>query len=37
MALLDYIEVFYNQRRCHSTRGFIIPTEFERQMIGSVA
>ena len=32
MALFDYIEAFYNQRRRHSTLGQISPAEFERQM-----
>ena len=32
MALFDYIEVFYNQRRRHSTLGQISPAEFERRM-----
>ena len=30
-ALFDYIEVFYNQRRSHSTLGQISPAEFERR------
>jgi transposase InsO family protein len=30
MALFDYIEVFYNQRRRHSTLGQISPAVFER-------
>jgi putative transposase len=30
MALFDYIEVFYNQRRRHSTLGKISPAAFER-------
>src|SRR5438445_8727307 len=30
MELFDYIEVFYNQRRRHSTLGQISPAEFER-------
>jgi transposase InsO family protein len=30
-ALFDYIEVFYNQRRRHSTLGQISPAEFERR------
>jgi putative transposase len=30
-ALFDYIEVFYNQRRRHSTLGQISPAAFERQ------
>ena len=31
MALFDYIEVFYNQRRRHSTLGQISPAQFERR------
>ena len=31
MALFDYIEVFYNQRRRHSTLGQISPAVFERR------
>jgi transposase InsO family protein len=30
-ALFDYIEVFFNQRRRHSTLGQISPAEFERR------
>ena len=30
-ALFDYIGVFYNQRRRHSTLGRISPAEFERR------
>ena len=30
MALFDFIEVFYNQRRRHSTLGQVSPAEFER-------
>jgi putative transposase len=30
-ALFDYIEMFYNQRRPHSTLGQIRPAEFERR------
>ena len=29
--LFDYIEVFYNQRRRHSTLGQISPAAFERR------
>ena len=31
VALFDYIEVFYNQRRRHSTLGQISPAAFERR------
>ena len=31
MELFDYIEVFYNQRRRHSTIGHVSPAEFERR------
>jgi putative transposase len=31
MELFDYIEVFYNQRRRHSTLGQISPAEFEKR------
>ena len=34
MALFDYIEVFYNQRRRHSTLGQISPAAFERRARG---
>ena len=37
MALFDYIEVFYNQRRRHSTLGQISPAEFKRRMRPSAA
>jgi transposase InsO family protein len=31
MEIFDYIEVFYNQRRRHSTLGQISPAQFERR------
>ena len=31
IELFDYIEVFYNQRRWHSTLGQISPAAFERR------
>jgi putative transposase len=31
LALFDYREAFYNQRRCHSTLGQISPAAFERR------
>jgi putative transposase len=34
MQLFDYIEVFYNQGRRHSTIGYVSPAAFERQAIG---
>ena len=36
-ALFDFIEVFYNQRRRHSTLGQVSPAEFERRMRTSPA
>jgi putative transposase len=33
MALFDYIEVFYNQRRRHSTIGYVSPAAFERTVM----
>jgi putative transposase len=30
-AILEYIEVFYNRRRRHSTLDYLTPYEFERQ------
>jgi len=37
MELFDYIEVFYNQRRRHSTLGQISPAAFERRAITQAA
>jgi len=31
MQLFDYLEVFYNQRRRHSTIGYVSPASFERE------
>ena len=31
MGLFDFLEVYYNQRRRHSTLGQISPAEFERR------
>jgi transposase InsO family protein len=33
MALFNYIEVFYNQRRRHSTIGYVSPATFERRAL----
>jgi len=33
MQLFDYIEVFYNQRRRHSTLGQISPAAYERRLV----
>jgi len=30
LALFDYMEVFYNRQRLHSTLGYVPPAEFER-------
>jgi putative transposase len=37
MQLFDYIEVFYNQRRRHSTLGQISPAAYERQASRAIA
>jgi transposase InsO family protein len=37
MELFDYIEVFYNQRRRHSTLGQISPAAFERRAMTQAA
>jgi len=37
MELFDYIEVFYNQRRRHSSVGRISPAAFERRAMTQVA
>src|SRR5262245_19648026 len=37
MELFDYIEVFYNQRRRHTTIGRISPAEFERRALSQAA
>ena len=34
--LFDYIEVFYNQQRRHSTLGYLSPAAFERAAAGGV-
>ena len=28
-AFFDYVEVFYNRQRCHSTLGYLSPAEYE--------
>jgi putative transposase len=30
-AILEYLELFYNRRRRHSSLGFLSPVEFERR------
>ena len=37
MEVFDYIEVFYNQRRRHSSVGRISPAAFERRAMTQVA
>jgi len=34
-ALFEYIEVFYNQRRRHSTIGYVSPAAFEQQVLSA--
>lgn len=35
--LFDYIEIFYNQQRRHSTLDYVSPAEYERQRLRSAA
>jgi putative transposase len=37
IAIHDYIEVFYNRRRKHSTNGYVSPVEYERRFINHAA
>lgn len=30
----DYIEVFYDRKRCHAYLGYTSPVEFEKQAVG---
>ena len=36
-ALFDYIEVFFNRKRRHSTIGQLAPAEFERRYVATLA
>lgn len=31
-SLFEYIEVFYNRQRCHSSLGYLSPTEYEQHL-----
>jgi transposase InsO family protein len=31
-SIFDYIEVFYNRQRLHSSNGYLSPVEFEKQL-----
>jgi transposase InsO family protein len=31
MSVFEYIEIFYNNQRLHSTLGYVSPTEFEEK------
>jgi putative transposase len=33
--VVDYIEMFYNSDRLHSTLGYVNPAEFEKHTAGS--
>jgi len=35
-ALFDYIEIFYNRQRRHSTLGYLSPEGFERRLLGTL-
>jgi len=32
MKIFDYIEIFYNRQRSHSTIGYVSPVDFEKQL-----
>jgi transposase InsO family protein len=32
MTLFEYIEVFYNRQRLHSTLGYVSPAQFEESL-----
>ena len=34
-SVFDYIEVFYNRRRRHSTLGYVSPAEYEREAVSA--
>jgi putative transposase len=34
-ALFDFIEVFYNRQRRHSTLGYLSPDSFERRFLAT--
>jgi transposase InsO family protein len=33
VAIVEYIEVFYNRRRLHSSLGYLSPAEYEAESI----
>ena len=36
-ALFEYIELFYNRERSHSTLGYLTPVDFEQQALKTAA
>jgi len=37
LAIFDYIECWYNQKRRHSSLGYVSPVEYERKLLGQAA
>ncbi|MFH1367700.1 MAG: IS3 family transposase, partial [Elusimicrobiota bacterium] len=35
--LFEYIEIFYNRKRLHSTLGYLSPTQYESKLPASVS
>lgn len=36
-SLFEYIEIFYNRERSHSTLDYVSPAQFEQQQLSTIA